>query len=169
MGEARKERGARLDLNTTFMKIDLLNGKLTIALVLLTFVLPACQEEEDIFVENEPVEAIGATSAELTMDSLFFYAKEVYLWNKGLPDYSAFAPRKYAGRPNDLESLQKELFDISQYSLNPETGRSYEFVSSSVNYPKYSFIEENEDAKGKLNRDGLSSMSDLEGSVDTNS
>jgi carboxyl-terminal processing protease len=150
------------------MKAKLLNGKLCIALLLLIFVLQACQEEEDFFVENKPVETPGttATGAELTMDSLFFYAKEIYLWNEDLPDYNAFNPRKYTGQSGDLESLKKELFDISQYSLNAATGRSYEFVSSSVNYPKYSFIEDNEDAKGKLSREGLSGMSDLEGTLE---
>jgi carboxyl-terminal processing protease len=157
-----------MDLFTNFMKTVLLKAKLYTALLLLGAVLQACQEEEDIFVQHETAEtqSMKASSIELTMDSLFLYAKEVYLWNKDLPEYTAFSPRKYAGKSPDLEGLKKELFDITQYSLNPASGRAYEFVSSSVNYPKYSFIEEKESAAGKLTVEGISGMTDLEGSVD---
>ena len=40
---------------------------------------------------NEPT----TTRSDLTRDSIFHYAKEVYLWNDALPTYQIFNTRKY--------------------------------------------------------------------------
>ncbi len=85
---------------------------------------------------------IENTRADLTKDSIFFYAKEVYLWNQSLPTYDQFNPRKYTGRSTDLENYEEELFDITQFAVNPETNRPYEFVSINSDIPKYSYIDD---------------------------
>lgn len=89
-----------------------------------------------------------ATRAQLTLDSIFLYAKEVYYWNDALPTQEAFNPRKYSTGSSDLSNYNKELFDLTQVKVNPITGKPYEFVPSAANsnvsagYPKYSYIQD---------------------------
>ena len=101
----------------------------------------SCKKSE---VEDPDVEppVTEDTRANLTKDSIFLYAKEVYLWNDALPTYAQFNPRKYTGGATDLENYEQELFDISKYGLNPENNRPYEFVSAAADYPKYSYIDD---------------------------
>jgi carboxyl-terminal processing protease len=82
------------------------------------------------------------TRTNLTKDSIFLYAKEVYLWNDALPTYEQFNPRKYTGGTTELDNYEQELFDITQYSKSTETNRPYEFVSLTADYPKYSYIDD---------------------------
>ncbi|WP_156166675.1 S41 family peptidase [Pedobacter sp. BMA] len=77
--------------------------------------------------------AVSGTRAELTKDSIFLYAKELYYWNSSLPTYEVFKPRAFAS--NDAE-----LYAMTQYSLDPTTGKPYEYVSTSSE-PKYSFFD----------------------------
>ncbi|MDR6785061.1 carboxyl-terminal processing protease [Pedobacter africanus] len=65
---------------------------------------------------------------ELTNDSLFLYAKQIYFWNTTLPSYDEFVPRNYGSDYN------KELFNIVKSS------GSADYVSTS-GAPKYSYIE----------------------------
>ena len=79
-----------------------------------------------------------ATRLELSKDSLFLYAKQVYLWNDALPSYDVFNPRKYS-------TLEAELFAISQLKINPSTGRPYEYIADEdgqIMEPKFSYIED---------------------------
>lgn len=121
--------------------------KFLAALLFLLPVMQSCQEDEELVAnknaKNSDVPTVGA-GFELTLDSLFLYAKETYLWNEALPGYGAFNPRSYNTSREELSNLQEELFDISQYQVNPATGKPYEFISYSENYPKYSYIIEAE-------------------------
>jgi len=88
----------------------------------------------------EPEETIPPTTtpatgtrAELTKDSMFLYAKELYYWNTSLPSYDVFNPRSYS-------SNESELYALTQYTTDPATGKPYEFVSGSSE-PKYSFLD----------------------------
>jgi len=74
------------------------------------------------------------TRDELTKDSIFLYSKELYYWNTSLPTYDAFKPRTYS-------SNESELFAITQFSVNPETGKPYEYLESRPTSPKYSFFD----------------------------
>jgi len=74
------------------------------------------------------------TRDELTKDSIFLYAKELYYWNTSLPTYEAFKPRTYS-------SNEAELFAITQFSVNPDNGKPYEYLSSRPTSPKYSFFD----------------------------
>ncbi len=74
-----------------------------------------------------------ATRDELTKDSIFLYTKELYYWNASLPTYEAFKPRTYT-------TNESELYALTQYSIDPSTGKAYEYLSG-YNEPKYSFID----------------------------
>lgn len=108
------------------------------------FLTAGCKKEPRIQPETPPATSANGTRAELTKDSIFLYAKEVYLWNDALPSYDQFNPRKYTSSSSELENFHRELFDITQYKINPLTGKPYEFVSSAASYPKYSYITDHE-------------------------
>ncbi|MCZ4221971.1 S41 family peptidase [Pedobacter rhodius] len=78
--------------------------------------------------------SVTGTRDELTKDSIFLYSKELYYWNTSLPAYDVFKPRSYS-------SNEAELFAITQFSINPDTGKPYEYVSSTSTTPKYSFFD----------------------------
>ncbi|MDN3586332.1 S41 family peptidase [Pedobacter aquatilis] len=106
-------------------------------LFLLTFgisVLFACKKTSTPpeVTPTPPVVATG-TRDELTKDSIFLYSKELYFWNTSLPTYDVFKPRSFS-------SNETELYALTQYSKNPETGLPYEYVNNSTS-PKYSFFD----------------------------
>ncbi|GAA4313879.1 hypothetical protein GCM10023149_09810 [Mucilaginibacter gynuensis] len=74
-------------------------------------------------------------------DSVFFYAKEDYLWYDALPAYDDFKPRSFTG-PTDLDALQSEVDAISQFKINPVTNLPYEYYEQNPGTSKYSFIDE---------------------------
>lgn len=81
------------------------------------------------------------TALEKSLDTLYLYASQTYLWYDALPSYETFNPRKYTTGGSDLPNLKSELFAISQFKVNPATGSPYEYSGSSIQ-AKYSFIEE---------------------------
>lgn len=103
------------------------------------------------------------TRRQLTLDSLFLYAKEVYYWNDAIPAYDVFNPRSYTNGSN-AASYQLALFDLTQFSINPATAKPYEFVATSTGanagYSKYSYIKD----KGSANP--VAYIPELEGAVD---
>jgi carboxyl-terminal processing protease len=82
------------------------------------------------------------TRPELTKDSLFLYAKQVYYWNDALPTYEDFKPRSYNTSPTDLENYEAELFAITQFKINPATNKPYEYSTIDPTSPKYSYIND---------------------------
>jgi C-terminal processing protease CtpA/Prc len=84
--------------------------------------------------------------AELTKDSIFLYAKQVYLWNDAIPDYSVVKPRDINSSSNQLDNFNALLFKISQYKVNPATGKAYEFYDfdddGRADDAKFSYIED---------------------------
>ncbi|UYQ93503.1 S41 family peptidase [Chitinophaga horti] len=85
------------------------------------------------------------TRTQLTLDSIYLYAKEVYLWYEALPSYAEFDPRKYVNESSELANLSRELYGITQLAVNPQTNRSYEYNEYAPAYSKYSYV---------TNRDG---------------
>jgi C-terminal processing protease CtpA/Prc len=83
------------------------------------------------------------SSLDLIRDSVFLYAKEAYYWYDGLPSYATFNPRSFTAT-DDLSALTKEVDAISQYKINPTTGKPYEYYSPAPGEAKYSFIDEGE-------------------------
>lgn len=86
----------------------------------------ACKKEKSMSSQS--------IRADLTKDSIYLYAQQIYLWNASLPSYAVFNPRKYSS--NDAE-----LYAITQIPINPQTGKSYEYVQDEAR-PKYSFIDD---------------------------
>ncbi|WP_432712239.1 S41 family peptidase, partial [Pedobacter sp.] len=105
--------------------------------------ISACKKN-DVAVEEPAVDTTATpgvgSRAELTKDSIFLYAKEVYLWNDALPSYGVFNPRKYTSSSTELDNYNDELYAITQYKINPATQLPYEFVSAEYGAPKYSYI-----------------------------
>jgi len=109
---------------------------LPICLVVGISILASCKKSDPSPAVTTPptTTAASGTRDELTKDSIFLYAKELYYWNTSLPTYDAFKPRSYG-------SNETELFAITQFSTNPDTGKPYEYVSSTSTTPKYSFFD----------------------------
>ncbi|MGN7986836.1 S41 family peptidase [Pedobacter sp. 22226] len=120
------------------------NNRFTHLLVLgfLTLgAISACKKSS--ITPEEPVTPTtpSGTRTELTKDSIFLYAKELYYWNTSLPAYEAFNPRGFS-------SNEAELYALTQYSSDPSTGKPYEYVSNSTE-PKYSFFDYTAATTGK--------------------
>jgi carboxyl-terminal processing protease len=88
------------------------------------------------------------TRIEQTADSIYLYARELYLWHDALPDYTTFSPRHYVTHGGTLENFQDELFHLTQYPINSATGQQYE-TSTVPGQPKYSFIQYNASPAGR--------------------
>jgi C-terminal processing protease CtpA/Prc len=115
------------------MKVLKLLFTVNIALIML---VSSCKKDK--ITAETPINTTNASRLELTKDSLFLYAKQVYLWNDALPTYEAFNPRKYA-------TLDLELFALTQLKINPSTGLPYEYIADDkgqIMEPKYSYIED---------------------------
>ncbi len=118
------------------MRANILS-KLFISLFLLEIVFSGCKKNPKVLpAANIPV--AGATRMQLTLDSIFLYAKETYLWFDALPSYEQFNPRQYNTMSSELDNYKKELFDITQFKINPKTAKPFELLTSSS--AKYSYI-----------------------------
>lgn len=97
-----------------------------------------------------PAPVPTATYQELLADSLFKLASQVYYWNTYLSDSSTFKPLGYA-KPDTLAGLTDELFSITQNTINPATGKGFEFYQynngsgGAVTTSKYSYIRKTSD------------------------
>jgi carboxyl-terminal processing protease len=107
--------------------------------------LTACKKNKSDDVSTSTVSITGApatgTRKELTLDSLYLYAKQIYFWNDAIPDYSTFNPRQYSSKSANLDNYDDELYVISQLKTNPATGKPYEYYGDG--FPKYSYIQDN--------------------------
>ena len=72
--------------------------------------LAACKKDKALPKEVGPTPTTNRN--ELTKDSMFLYAKEVYLWNDALPTYAVFNPRSFSKSSDNLSNLNQELFAI---------------------------------------------------------
>jgi carboxyl-terminal processing protease len=102
-------------------------------LLLSTVGITSCKKDKKV--------TPNPSALDLIKDSVYLYTKETYYWNKSLPSYEAFKPRSFSGT-NDLDALSTEVDALSQYAINPETGKPYEYYSNAPGYAKYSFIDD---------------------------
>ncbi len=103
-------------------------------------VISACKKDK-MSVENA-TQTTTTERNELTKDSIFLYAKQVYLWNEALPTYDVFNPRdKFNSFSDHLDNLNAELFALTRYGINAATGKPYEYNLEDPSDTKYSFIE----------------------------
>ncbi|MGN6398099.1 MAG: S41 family peptidase [Mucilaginibacter sp.] len=89
------------------------------------------------------------TTIQLAQDSIWLYAKENYLWNDQLPSYADFKPRSFTNSA-PLTALSNEMDALSQYAINPATGKPYEYYKYDPGRAKYSFIDDGTET-GALN------------------
>ncbi|WP_294185511.1 S41 family peptidase [uncultured Sphingobacterium sp.] len=112
-----------------------------IIFVAITLFITVCACKKDLN-DDENVSPTTGSRTELTIDSLFLYAKEIYLWNDILPNYKTFSPReKYTQIGSEINALNAELFDISQLKINENTKLPFEY--SYTGTPRYSYLETN--------------------------
>ncbi|SEN58598.1 PDZ domain-containing protein [bacterium A37T11] len=110
--------------------------------------LTSCKKDKEIDKEDQDkgADSIVVTTTDpilLHADSLFYFAKDVYLWNTDLPTYQVFKPQQYANSNDELSGLDKELFAITRYAINSETGLPYEYYANDPDgTSKYSFIDD---------------------------
>ncbi|MGJ1198596.1 S41 family peptidase [Sphingobacterium spiritivorum] len=110
-------------------------------LFLPAFFLTSCKKDKDSDPEEEEIiSPTTGTRTQFTLDSIFLYARQVYLWQDALPTYQDFDPRTtYGNISPELNAYKKELFDITQYKKN-SAGIPFENpIGTGV--PKYSYIE----------------------------
>lgn len=119
-----------------------------IYMLFIVLALGACKKSKVTPEPDPTAPSVGANTKqtpttnrrELTSDSIFLYAKQIYYWNTTLPDYDTFDPRKYRTLGSDLANYNNELFNITKYS-------TYETVPGS-NSAKYSFILDENNSNG---------------------
>lgn len=127
-----------------------------ILVLCLAYGFLACKKDHQ---SDPPVTPAEGSREQLTLDSLFLYAKEIYLWNDALPDYATFNPRQYATGGDVLSNYRKDLYKITQYKINPTTGSPYEY-SGYPGTPKYSFMEEGSPTAGNTGTVSLADKGD---------
>ncbi len=121
-----------------------------VCLFVATLFFAACKKDD----APKP-EAAKGTRTELTADSIFLYAKEIYLWNDKLPSYNVFRPRSYVDAADELRGFGKELFAITALSGKEKSIDGEE-------WPKYSYITET-DQNGSVSRLREKSGTSLDG------
>ncbi|MCX2451544.1 S41 family peptidase [Pedobacter sp. PLR] len=146
------------------MKSTIYRKYIIIGLTLLPVVFSACKKNKVIpeaKAVTVPQPGTGTNTKqtpttdrrELTNDSLFLYAQQIYYWNETLPTYDVFDPRTYKGLSTDLANFNNELFNITKYS-------TFETVPGSSS-PKYAFIRDENNSNGNQ-----SSIASTQASVD---
>ncbi|WP_442589922.1 S41 family peptidase [Pedobacter sp. AW31-3R] len=129
------------------------SGFFLISLFLLA--ISACKKD-NISTEEVPISPTTGSRTQFTLDSIYLYAKQIYLWSDALPGYDQFNPRSYTTESADLANFRKELFDITQLKRNPLTGTAYE-ATAYYGTAKYSSIT------NKTANSGTQSVVTLEG------
>jgi len=77
----------------------------------------SCQKEVNSNLTPTPPVVTTPTKEDLLRDSVYYYSKEVYLWNDLIPAYDVFKPRQYKGS-TELESAQKVMNAIKALQKN---------------------------------------------------
>jgi len=119
-------------------------GKLAAALCLLGILSTSCKKSKAEITPDDPTSRatvlLDGTRKQISLDSLYLYAQQIYYWNDVIPAYDVFNPRKFAKSSTDIDDYEDELYAISQLKIDPSTGKPFEF--STDGYPKYSFIDD---------------------------
>ncbi|UPK69574.1 S41 family peptidase [Chitinophaga filiformis] len=127
-----------------------------VQLLFLSLLWFACKKDKQPDPPTPPAEG---TREQLTTDSLYLYAKQIYLWYDAIPAIDVFKPRQYATGGNVLSNYQRELYAITQFKTNPQTGEAYEY-SGVPGHPKYSFITEESLTGGRMGTIDLNDKGD---------
>ncbi|MFT4205111.1 MAG: S41 family peptidase [Chitinophagaceae bacterium] len=120
--------------------------KNTVGGTLIAFSLMVACSKKDVpttTTDSTDTTTTLSTSQQL-VDSIFLYAKQLYLWYDQLPDSATFLPLQYAsGSGTDSAKGTAEIFALSRYAINSSTGKSYEYYDNDgdTSETKYSFLE----------------------------
>ncbi len=93
---------------------------------------------------------------ELTNDSIFLYAQQIYYWNSSLPSYDTYEPRKYTTGSTNLDKYENNLFNLVKTSASPD------YVAGQL-APKYSYIFDKANANPQASLKSERMSVDLEG------
>lgn len=130
--------------------------------VLIVGCLAACKKKE---TAPAPSPVPYASRADLSRDSIYYYARELYFWSAALPSYEAFNPRKFNTSAKDIDNYKSELIALAKAAINPATGLGYEYIggASSQGSTKYSYISDLGDKNPVAYVPGQSAAVDLDG------
>ncbi len=98
------------------------------------------------------------TRMQLSLDSLFLYARETYLWHHSLPGYQQFNPRQYDQTNNGFNDMQMALKGIAAYSYDRPGGIVREFRNGNA-HPLYSYITKKSAVNNQETATGLQQIS----------
>lgn len=102
------------------------------------------------------------TRADKTRDSIFLYAKQIYLWSDALPTAEVFNAKRFTTKSTNLLNYEDELNAIAKYKINPLTNLAYEYSASGTS-AKYSYISDIADQNPTAYIPNKTSSVDLEG------
>ncbi len=116
------------------------------AILFLGIYFTACKKNQPLPSANNP-DAIptAGTALDKLKDSVYLFTQEDNLWYDALPVYGTFKPRSFTGK-TDIDALQAEVDALSQYKINPATGKPYEYDPTHPGSSKYSFIDQGQTA-----------------------
>ena len=109
--------------------------------LLLLVIISSCSKSKN---DTSPIltgPSKNGTALDLIKDSVYLYTKEESLWYDQIPTYAKFQPRSFTD-PEDFTALQKEMDALSQYPINPASGKPYELSNDHPGEAKYSFIDD---------------------------
>ncbi|KQC02149.1 S41 family peptidase [Pedobacter sp. Hv1] len=129
-------------------------------IVLAVTALSACKSKNP--TPDPPTPPTNTSRADLSRDSIFLYAKQIYYWNTALPTYENFNPRRFNTLTKDFDNYEKELVALANSAINPATGIGYESVSNNTD-TKYSYIFDKANKNAVAYVPNATSSVDLEG------
>ncbi|WP_214225335.1 S41 family peptidase [Pedobacter sp. B4-66] len=146
------------------MKNSLLKRYVIGSVLVISVLFSACKKNKNNPEPNPEPEVKENTKqtpttdrTDLTNDSLFLYAKEIYFWNTKLPTYDAFEPRQYsAGSATNFVKYENNLFNIVKAS------KSQDYLTDKP-YPKYSYIFDQADKNPTASIPNTTLSVDLDG------
>lgn len=135
--------------------------------ILVSLIVIGCKKNDPVDDNTPPaaediktpvdIAPTTGTRDQLTKDSIFLYARQIYFWWNSVPEYSTFNPRSYP-------SFGAELYAITRFGINPLTNKPYEFNGDAngadTNTPKYSYISD------RTQQNPVASVSQKQSSVD---
>ena len=135
-----------------------INNNILLAALACALLFSACRRKPPVEEEKPSNTKQTPTTdrRELTNDSLFLYAKEVYYWNEDLPTYDEYEPRKYRSELDLLDNYNENLFNIVKSSSSPD-------YDASIEDTKYSYIFDQSDKNPTASAKSRKSSVDLEG------
>lgn len=91
--------------------------------ILLSLTISSCKEDivSDDFDKNQPFV--------LLLDSIYYYASEIYYWNDYIPDYNNILQKRNL-ELSENESINNELINITSNAINLSTGMPYDFLEN---------------------------------------